>query len=383
VELQGLTEAIDALVEAGAERFGDCESMEVLHREAARLDSLLTEAAAAFDAGGEWAVDGAKTPAAWLSKRCRVPRSGAQRRLRLGRTLRHLPVCAEAWRKGDIGADQARVLAAVRQPRTEEALERDEGLLVAQAKKMGFEDFYRTLCYWKQLADPEGADRDDEERRAERNVYLEASFYGMWMGQMTLDPISGTIVSNELKRLEQQLFEADWAEAKERLGRDPGVDDLKRTAGQRRADALVEMAARSAMAPADGQRPAPLFSVLVGYETLYGRICEIENGIVIAPGSLMPYMEAAYFERAVFTPANRIDVSVRSRFFTGGTRRAIELRDRMCTHPYCYEPAENCEADHVETWASGGKTTQENGRLLCGFHNRLRNQRERPPPAAA
>jgi hypothetical protein len=200
---------------------------------------------------------------------------------------------------------------------------------------------------------------------------------------MTLDPISGTIVSNELKRLEQVLFEEDWAEARERLGCDPGVDDLKRTPGQRRADALVEMATRSRMAPADGKRPAPLFSVLVGYETLYGRICEIENGIVIAPGSLMPYMEAAYFERAVFTPANRIDVSVRSRFFTGGTRRAIELRDRMCTHPYCYEPAENCEADHIETWGSGGKTTQENGRLLCGFHNRMRNQRERPPPAAA
>jgi hypothetical protein len=64
----------------------------------------------------------------------------------------------------------------------------------------------------------------------------------------------------------------------------------------------------------------------------------------------------------------------------------IELRDRICTHPYCYEPAENCQADHIETYAEGGPTTQDNGRLLCGFHNRLRNQREqrqRPPPAAA
>ena len=47
--------------------------------------------------------------------------------------------------------------------------------------------------------------------------------------------------------------------------------------------------------------------------------------------------------------------------------------------------------DHIETYASGGLTTQDNGRLLCGFHNRLRNQREttrgeqrqRPPPSAA
>ena len=58
----------------------------------------------------------------------------------------------------------------------------------------------------------------------------------------------------------------------------------------------------------------------------------------------------------------------------------------MCTHPYCYEPAESCEGDHIEPWSQGGPTTQENGRLLCGFHNRLRIQRERkqarPPPAA-
>ena len=67
---------------------------------------------------------------------------------------------------------------------------------------------------------------------------------------------------------------------------------------------------------------------------------------------------------------------MRARLFTGGTRRAIELRDRICTHPYCYEPAENCQADHIEPYAVGGPTTQENGRLLCGFHNRLRNQRE-------
>jgi hypothetical protein len=101
-------------------------------------------------------------------------------------------------------------------------------------------------------------------------------------------------------------------------------------------------------------------------------------------------MDSAYFERALFTLGNRVDVSVRARLFSGGTRRAIELRDRICTHPYCYEPAENCQGDHIEPWACGGLSTQDNGRLLCGFHNRLRNQKEgkgeqrqRPPPSAA
>jgi hypothetical protein len=390
MELENLEEALKALIASGAENYGDGASMEKLHYLQARYDSFVTEATAAFEKGEEWAAEGAKTAASWISSRCRVPRATAKRRVRLGRTLRHLPMVAQAWREGDIGEDAAKAMASARRHRTEASMARDEEMLVTQAKELGFEDFSRVLAYWKQLADPDGAEASEEERKASRDVFLASSIGGMYLGQMTLDPLNGAIVANELNRLEHDLFEADCAEAKERLGRTARIDELTRTSGQRRADALVEMATRSRTAPADGIRPAPLFSVLVGFETLHGRICELENGTVLHPSALEPWMDSAYFERALFSLGNRIDVSVRSRFFTGGTRRAIELRDRICTHPHCYEPAETCQVDHIETYASGGLTTQDNGRLLCGFHNRLRNQREqqgeqrqRPPPSAA
>jgi hypothetical protein len=390
MELTDFAESLEALVASDAANYGDGASIEELHHLLSRFESFVTEATAAFEVGEQWAADGSKTAASWISSRCRVPRSAAKRRVRLGRTLRHLPAVAQAWREGDIGEDQAKAIASARRHRTEASMARDEEMLVAQATEMDFEDFSRALAYWKQLADPDGAEASEEERKASRNVFLESGFSGMWLGQMNLDPLNGAIVSGELNRLEHDLFEADCAEAKERLGRTARIDELARTSGQRRADALVEMATRSRTAPADGIRPAPLFSVLVGYETLHGRICELENGTVLPPSALSPWMDSAYFERAIFSLGNRIDVSVRSRFFTGGTRRAIELRDRICTHPHCYEPAESCQVDHIRTYASGGLTTQENGRLLCGFHNRLRNQREqggeqreRPPPTAA
>jgi hypothetical protein len=397
MELENFEEAFEALIASGAENYGDGESMEKLHHLEARFASFMTEASAAFEAGEQWAADGAKTAASWLSSRCRVPRAAALRRVRLGRSLGHLPLVAGAWREGAIGEDAAQAMAAARRHRTEASMARDEEMLVAQAKDLGFEDFSRVLAYWTQLADPEGAEASDMERQASRHVFLEPSIAGMYLGQMTLDPINGAIVAGELNRLEHDLFEADCAAAKERLGRPPRIDELARTSGQRRADALVEMATRSRTAPAEGIRPAPLFSVLVGYETIRGRICELENGTVLHPSVLEPWMDSAYFERALFSLGNRIDVSVRSRFFTGGTRRAIELRDRICTHPHCYEPAESCQVDHMQTYATGGLTTQDNGRLLCGFHNRLRNQREgkgerreqggeqrqRPPPSAA
>ena len=55
-------------------------------------------------------------------------------------------------------------------------MDRDEAMLVAQAAELGFDDFYRVLDYWKQMADPDGADASEEERKASRNVYLETSF---------------------------------------------------------------------------------------------------------------------------------------------------------------------------------------------------------------
>ena len=133
------------------------------------------------------------------------------------------------------------------------------------------------------------------------------------------------------------------------MGRTARLDELARTSAQRRADALVEMATRSRTAPADGIRPAPLFSVFVGYETLHGRICELENGTVLAPSALDALDGLRLLRAGHLLAGQRVDVSVRARLFTGGTRRAIELRDRICTHPYCYEPAENCQVDHIET----------------------------------
>ncbi len=171
----------------------------------------------------------------------------------------------------------------------------------------------------------------------------------MWFGDLVLDPISGAIVAKALERIVDELFEADWAEARARLGDAVTTGDLSRTPAQRRADALVEMARRAGSAPADGRRPEPLFTVLVGYESFAGRICQLANGSVVSPGSLVPWLDSAWVERVVFDrPSRVIDVGVARRLFSGATRRAVQVRDRECFHELCDEPAEDCEIDHVE-----------------------------------
>ena len=378
VDVQTLTEAIDRLADAGPLVPADPESIEALMRQRARLDAVVTEAAASFDASGDWAPDGAKTAAAWLARRSRIPTGQARTLIRRGRVLSHLPAFARAWSSGAINAAHIDTVAAVRNPVTEEALARDEQVLCDQARSLSYDRYVRAVSYWHQFADPDGTETSHEKRLAARDVYLEKSFDGMWLGHMTMDPLSGTAVSEELGRLEHELFEADWAEAKERLGKEPTACDLERTPGQRRCDALAEMARRSRTAPENGKRPAPLISVLVDYPTLAGRVCELANGTVLSPGALLPLLDEAYIERAVFAPDKRVEVSETARLFTGATRRAIELRDRTCTHPYC-DGSRPCQVDHIIPYAEGGPTNQENGRLLCGFHNRLRNQRPPPP----
>ena len=241
-----------------------------------------------------------------------------------------------------------------------------------------------------------------------RDAYLVESFSGTWLGKLTLDPVAGAVVGNELQRLEHRLFTEEWAEAEARLGRAPTTADLTRTPGQRRADAFVAMATRSATTPRGGQRPAPLFTVLVGYETLQRTLCELEDGTVVAPGALLAWLAAADveraeyrpdgtlgigarstvasldakgLERAVFAPVTRVECPPDDRCFTGATRRAIEIRDRRCAHPECDLRATRCQIDHIQPYSRGGTTTQDNGRVLCGPHNRMRTHHEgRAPP---
>ncbi len=232
------------------------------------------------------------------------------------------------------------------------------------------------MDHWCQHADPDGADDDADRQHDSRRFHLSQSFGGMWWGDLVLGPIAGAVVSKQLSRIDTEMFEADWAEARARRGDAATVADLARTPAQRRADAVVEMARRAGTAPADGRRPEPLFTVMVGYETFAGRICELANGTVVSPGALVPWLGSAWAERVVFdSPSRVVDVGVARRLFSGATRRAVQVRDRECFHELCDEPAEGCEIDHIEPWSAGGDTIAANGRAACGHHNRQRHRR--------
>ena len=414
---------VDVLVGSGSD--GDpgggggpeCEAMEAALRRHARVDAETAYAVAAFESSGAWQASGARTARAWIMHHLHLSSAEAGRHIARGRALRRLPLVEAAFGEGAITGDHVGLLMALDHGTTKEPLHRQEQLLVDLARVHTFDEFKRLVGYWAQHYDPDGTTEAAEARRNQRGAWLVETIDGTWMGRMNLDPVSGTIVANELGRLEEALFEADKAEAAERLGRVPLFSELGRTPDQRRADALVEMARRSASTPNGANKPAPLFCVHVGWETLHGALSELEAGPIVPASQLLPWMQGAdivrvrhdpegpvtlshatrlkeltvrCLERAVSDGPDRKECHPTDRIFTGATRRAIEIRDRHCAHPYCDRPARHCQVDHITPYTQGGPTTQENGRLLCGFHNRWYYRREQrfglfsqPPEARA
>jgi hypothetical protein len=370
----GLKRAVDALVQADPLSLGDGETVVALHRELERIKAVTARVTAAFDVSRAWEADGARSAAAWLIGRCHLHAATAKTRVRTGRALRHMPLVEAAWLGGAINDTHAAMLAKA-QCRAPEAFERDQEQLVGYAIHQRFSYFGRLVGYWMHCADPDGTEADADKAHDARRLHLSQSLDNMWFLDGAFDPINGEILAKVLRDIEDELFDADWAEAKARVGDDVTVSDLRRTPPQRRADAIIEMARRAAAMPAGARLPAPLFTVVVDLETLAGRICELASGAVVSPGSLVPWLDEAYIERIVFGPANRVlNVGERRRLFSGATRRAIQVRDGQCYHPLCEEPAENCEIDHIERYSDGGLTVEGTGRPGCSYHNKLREK---------
>jgi hypothetical protein len=217
---------------------------------------------------------------------------------------------------------------------------------------------HQGIEYWKLRADLAAADNDADTDHASRHLSASVTWRGALAIDGVLDPIGGETFKTELDRLCEQLRLQDLR------------DDVERTPPQRRADALIEMAMRSATAPADGLRPRPLLTVTIGIEP-FSWLCQTAAGAVIAPGLLIPLLGDADIERIVYDPpSRRIEASSRRRF-TGALRRIIETRDEHCQHPSgCDEPAHRRDIDHIVPHHDGGITCLCNGQPLCAHHNR-------------
>jgi hypothetical protein len=377
-EMQPLDAAVDdlaALDPAGLDGHQAADMLVELRRVQARLAAVEGRLVDRVDRARPWADQGYRTTANWLASSDNTRLDDARRGVRLARRLRTMPATDAALAAGDISAAHAHRLAGLAGPSTAAAFAEAEELLVGQARTMRWADFTKACAYWARAARADGPDPDKADRD-HRHVSLHDGLRGTGLLSGELTPVAKATVREALERIERELFEADWAAARAVHGDAVTVADLARTPRQRRHDALVEMAKRSAAGPVDGKRPRPLVSVLVGYAA-FAQICELADGSLLGHATVAGLLDEAAVERIVFDGPSRVIDLGRARSFTGAARRAVEVADRHCQGPGCHVPAERCDIDHTWRWTDGGPTRPDNGQARCGPHNRAR---ERPPP---
>lgn len=371
-----LAAALDELLELDPTTLSDADlhdTVVALGRQTSRLHAAWCQLIGAWDDRKVWADNGSKAPGARLSRDCRMRKAAADHLVHQARELASMPATAAAFAAGEITSDHVDLLAAANTSNRTAAFTDDEADLVELCKTPWFTNAVRAVSYWKQLADSDTAEDEADRLRQGRHATIATGWRGEVVLNAILDPIGGA------------TFEAELHRICERLRLQDEHDGTVRTIKQRRADALVEMAMRSATAPADGLRPRPLLTVTIGIEP-FNTLCELATGTVIAPGQLVPLLSDADIERIVYDPPNRRIEASYKRTFVAGVRRIIEVRDRHCQHDAgCDVPASRCDVDHIIPHSDGGITCICNGRLLCPTHNRhpqLRNPKPRHAPDA-
>jgi hypothetical protein len=375
--VEQLREGVEGLLGCDTAAMSDDEigqALVELHRLQARLCAVVGRLTSVFDRRRAYAEDGSKTAAAWLARHCNTSKRATGHQVRLARRLRTMPITAAALAAGEIDDHHAGVLGRAAdspRPTVAAAFPGAEADLVGFARDLDFAGFVRAVKYWEDTVDEDGAEDQAGSDHAARRFHASETFRGNVRLDGQLDVLGGSEFTTALRRIDRELFLSDLEAAKAVHGEAVTAEQLGRTPGQRRADALVEMARRAMAMPRHARKPLPLINVMVGYETFAGRTCELFNRLPITPGQVASLLTEAEIERVVFSGPNRIiELGVRKRFFTGGLRRVIEVRDRHCTAPGCDTPADECQADHVHPYARGGRTEQGNGQSRCGHHNR-------------
>jgi hypothetical protein len=355
---------------------GMAELLEELERAMRRLDFQFHRILRAFEARGDHVPLGYATAAQFARHRIGLSGRRASAAVKLSRDLAFVPDTSARWAAGDVDAERTRIVLSARTDRTRVAFDESEGWLAEQAAVLDLRGLRIVVKRWKLKADP---DSDEPERReAERDAHVSKTFQDTVVVDATLGPLGGEVFRTVFDDLVEELFRADWADARRRLGREPSVLDLARTPAQRRADALVLMAERAhAGDPSSVVRSRPLLVVVAGLEALADGLAELWDRTPLTARQLAEVLrQDPDVERYVY---GRDEVPIayneRHRLYTGKLRRAIQVRDRHCTGLGCDRDARFCDVDHIEPIAAGGRTRPGNARVACGQDNRARPRR--------
>ena len=388
------------------------ERMREVHREIAQLQAELVHSIGEFDAMQGYELDHYRSTPAWLRGELRLHPRDAAHLVGMARQLRHLPAVDAAFTTGQISHTHVAVIARTARQIGVEHVAASEDTLLSVALDSHPGRLRVAAQHLRYCVDPDGADRDAVKAYEKRELSIASTIGGMVSIQGVLDPPGGSIVLTALDALTPPPREAD-----------------PRTAGQRRADALVELCRRAldtaTLPTVNGEKPHVLVTIplntLTGHPTdeptnrtgtsqpgtghVTGEpTSRTETGepagqpgtgpvttgpanrtgtrpVIIGPArltwvgpisatdALLLACDCAIIPAVLNSAGEVLDIGRKSRVWPVAIARAIGLRDQTCRHADCDIPAQHCDIHHRIHWADGGPTNYHNGILACRHHH--------------
>jgi hypothetical protein len=338
-----------------------------------RLDAVIVRRIQAADVIDATVDECGRSVRGWLVEEIRRSPLDARRTTFLARSLPNHPAVGAAFDAGDISAEHAHVIIScvIKLPPVHR--EWATGTLLDAARSV---DPSMLGQVTREIRLRTGADENREaaaqRRYAERWARASTTVFGMVHLEAMLDPENG-----------QTLIAALNALTGNRPDRNHPDGDDDRNMGQRRADALVDLAHYSlsggALPDHGGDRPTVM--VTIDYQQLVGQLNDA-TGVAMLNGPYGPTpispqtarrlaCDADIIPALLGTDGTILDLGRSTRTWTTAQRRAARLRDGGCVFPKCQASLHQCDLHHLQFHSLGGTTDHNNSAHLCHFHHWL------------
>ncbi len=357
--------------------------------------------------------DGGGTTVSWLRRSCGMTAKAAAYRVHLARTLGEMPAMLDSARAGRASFTNVAMVGHLAGAVGVEQVQGFEDILLPAAEALDPARMRRATEATRLRIDPDGVLADANHDHAQRWLDCDQTYGGVFILQGQFDAESGAILKTAIDAMSHGLSSGE-----------------PRMPSQRRADALVEMAATQLRCgehrDVHGQRPH--LTLTVSADALRAKALSTDAGADITlrhqtwtadagPEDTLPHQSSGTIAasndalrvvaiaqpaelggvgpihpeiarrvacdavRTVVTvaataddsswmfgtPAAPLSVGRATRTIPSSIRTALVLRDEGCRFPGCDRPPAWTDGHHIIHWADGGPTELENLGLAVPF----------------
>ena len=338
-----------------------------IRRDIDRLEAEFVRRLHRFDRAHGAAAGGGVSTVSWLRSHCGMTVKAAAYRVHLARTLGQLPATLDSARAGRASFGNVAMIAHLAEDVGVEQVAPLERTLVSAAETLEPGAMRIVVQATRLRLDPDGVLADDNHAYERRWFECDQTYGGAYVLRGELDGESGALVKTAIDALSHGLS--------------PGE---RRSASQRRADALVELAATQLRSgdhrDVHGQRPHLTLTVSAATLRSGAGVQPGAEGQPAALGGVGPIRAetarriACDAVRTVVTVAAPADgpaatgvtralplsVGRATRTVPAHIRKALHLRDQGCRFPGCDSQPAWTDGHHIIHWADGGPTELDN-----------------------